>query len=165
MLIFGRIQEAHDKSLKAAFEKLKEIGLTLNKNKCVFNKSTLEFFGHIFNVKGVSPDPKKVQDIKRAEPPKVPKEVRCLLGLANYCTRYIPGLASTTEPLRDLTKNDRAWNWTSIQDDALSKLKDALSQDVINSYFDVNKDTSLIVDASPVGLGAVLVQHDIDDMT
>ena len=97
----------------------------------MFNKSTLEFFGHIFSANGVSPDPKKVQDIKRAELPKDPKEVRSLLGLANYCTRYIPGLASITEPLRDLTKNDRAWNWTSIHDDALNKLKDALSQDAV----------------------------------
>ena len=76
ILIFGRYQEAHDKSLTAVFERLKENELTLNKNKCVFNKSTLEFFGHIFSGNGVSPDPKKVQDIKRAESSKDPKEVR-----------------------------------------------------------------------------------------
>ena len=114
ILIFGRNQEAHDKSLTAVFVRLREKGLTLN--KCVFNKSTLDFFGHIFSANDVSPDPNKVQGIKRAESPKGPKEVRSLLSLTNYCTRYIPGLASITEPLRDLTKNDRAWNWTSIHD-------------------------------------------------
>ena len=66
ILIFGRNQEAHDKSLTAVFERRREKGLTLNKNKCVFNKSTLVLFGHIFNGNGVSLDPEKVQDIKRA---------------------------------------------------------------------------------------------------
>ena len=67
ILIFGRNQEAHDKSLKAVFVRLREKGLTLTMNKCVSNKSTLEFFVHIFSANGVSLDPKKVQDIKQAE--------------------------------------------------------------------------------------------------
>ena len=106
ILIFGRNQETHDASLSAVLERLKEKGLTLNKNKCAFNKGTLEFFGQIFSAMGTSPDPKKVQDIKLADQPQNPKEVRSLLGLANYCSRYIPGLASITQPLRDLTKID-----------------------------------------------------------
>ena len=66
-----RLEKAHDKSRTVVFERLKEKGRTLNK----FNKGTLEFFGHIFSGNGVSPDPKRVQDIKRAESPKDPKEV------------------------------------------------------------------------------------------
>ena len=34
ILIFGRNQETHDASLSAVLERLKEKGLTLNKNKC-----------------------------------------------------------------------------------------------------------------------------------
>ena len=47
ILIFGRNQEAHDKLLTAVFERLKEKGLTLNKNKCVFNKRTLQWQWYI----------------------------------------------------------------------------------------------------------------------
>ena len=160
ILIFGRNQETHDASLSAVLERLKEKGLTLNKNKCAFNKGTLEFFGQIFSAKGTSPDPKKVQDIKLADQPQNPKEVRSLLGLANYCSRYIPGLASITQRLRDLTKTDHEWDWKPTHTDALNQLKDALSEDAVNAYFDIDKDTELIVDASPVGLGAILTQHD-----
>ena len=160
ILIFGRNQETHDASLSAVLERLKEKVLTLNKNKCAFNKGTLEFFGQIFSAKGTSPDPKKVQDIKLADQPQNPKEVRSLLGLANYCSRYIPGLASITQPLRDLTKTDTEWDWKPTHTDALNQLKDALSEDAVNAYFDIDKDTELIVDASPVGLGAILTQHD-----
>ena len=160
IMIYGVNQEAHDKSLTAVMERLKEKGLTLNRTKCAFNKTTLEFFGQIFSSNGTSPDPKKVKDIKEAAQPQNAKEVRSLLGLANYCSRYIPGLASITQPLRDLTRNDAVWDWTSVHTTALNQLKDALSQDAVNAYFDVNKDTHLIVDASPVGLSAIMTQHD-----
>ena len=52
------------------------------------------------------------------------------------------------------------WDWTPIHTTALNQLKDALSQDAANAYFDVNKDTQLIVDASPVGISAIMTQHD-----
>ena len=51
-------------------ERLKEKGLTLNRNKCAFNKTTLELFGQIFSSNGTSPDPKKVEDIKEAAKPQ-----------------------------------------------------------------------------------------------
>ena len=160
ILIFGRNQETHDASLSAVLERLKERGLTLNKNKCAFSKSTLEFFGQIFSANGTSPDPKKVQDIKLADQRHNPKEVRSLVGLANYCTRYIPGLASLNQPLRHLPKTDHEWDWKPTHTDALNQLKDALSEDAANAYFDIDNDTELIVDASSVGLGEILTQHD-----
>ena len=159
-MIYGVNQEALDKSLIAVMERLKEKGLTLNRNKCAFNKTTLNFFGKIFSSNGTSPDQKKVKDIKEDAQPQNAKEVRSLLGLANYCSRYIPGLASITQPLRDLTRNDAVWDWTPVHTTALNQLKDALSQDAVNAYFDVNKVTQLIVDASSVGLSAIMTQHD-----
>ena len=41
----------------------------------------------------------------------------------------------------------------------MNQLKDALSEDAVNAYFDIDKDTELIVDASPVGIGAMLTQQ------
>ena len=43
ILVFGATQEEHDKNLKATFERLRECGLTLNRNKFAYNKGTLEF--------------------------------------------------------------------------------------------------------------------------
>ena len=45
IMIYGVNQEAHDKSLTSVMERLKEKGLTLNRNKCAFNKTNLELFG------------------------------------------------------------------------------------------------------------------------
>ena len=75
IIIYGRTQTEHDDSLKAVFQRLKERGLTLNKKKCEFNKSKLEFFGFIFSAGGISADPKKVTAIQEAGEPQDPSEV------------------------------------------------------------------------------------------
>ena len=41
---------------------------------------------------------------------------------------------------------------------ALNKLKEALTGAGVMAYFDLNKNTNILVDASPVGLGAVLTK-------
>lgn len=83
-----------------------------------------------------SVDPKKVATVKKAPAPKNPGEVRSFLGLVTYCGRFIPGLATLTEPLRELTKKDRLWNWSPIHQSAFDTFKNALSGDTVLAFFD-----------------------------
>ena len=61
VFIFGKIQSEHEKALQAAFQKFSEANITLNRQKCEFNKSSINFFGFVFSSKGISPNPKKVE--------------------------------------------------------------------------------------------------------
>ena len=117
-------------------------------------------FGHEFSAEGISPSLDKVKALCDAAPPTSKEEVRSLLGLATYCTRFIPQLATITEPLRILTKADVEWTWDSTHDRALQELKHQISEHCKMAYFNPSLKTEVIVDASPVGLGAMLVQHD-----
>ena len=101
------------------------------------------------------PDHKKVEAIQNATAPRNPSEAKSLLGMAQYLARYIPGYADITAPLRALTKEDVTWKW-----EALDKLKKAFTGNQVMSYFDPSQATEVIVDASPIGLGALLVQND-----
>ncbi|CAF1080712.1 unnamed protein product, partial [Brachionus calyciflorus] len=51
------------------------------------------------------------------------------------------------------------WKWEQKQDEALAKLKRSICLNAL-SYFDPKLRTELTVDASPVGLAAVLAQYD-----
>ena len=51
ILIYGKTQEEHDRTLKKVFTRLKEKNLTLNRIKCEFNKDTIEFYGFTFGQK------------------------------------------------------------------------------------------------------------------
>ena len=154
------IQSAHDQSLEAVFQRLKERGLTLNKHKCEYGKDKLEFYGYVFSGDSIAPDPKKIDDIVNLQTPTSASEVRSLLGMTNYCSRFIPDYATKTEPLRKLTHKDQPWEWTSQHDSAVDQLKEALVNAPVTAYFDPTKDTEISVDASPVGLAAILSQVD-----
>ena len=160
ILIHGRDQEEHDRTLIRVLDRMREKGLTLNKRKCEFNKETIEFYGFIFGKDGVSPDAKKIDAIKKMPRPTTPKEVRSFLGMTNYISRFILQYADVTKPLRDLTRKGIEWKWTKDQEDAFNKLKDQVTNPQTMAYFDDKSKTEIIVDASPVGLGAILVQED-----
>ena len=63
ILVYGKTQGDHDGALRETFQRLREKCLTLNRIKCIFLKSSLEFFGYTFSDKGISADPKKVEAI------------------------------------------------------------------------------------------------------
>ena len=50
-------------------------------------------------------------------------------------------------------------DWSTEQEDAFIQLKQSLTADTVIAYFDPSKEIRIIVDASPVGLGAML-EHD-----
>ena len=159
ILVFGKTQKEHDQALVATFQRLREQGLTLNKLKCEFSKDSLAFFGYVFSAAGMDPDPAKVQDILNLKAPSSVTEVRSLLGMTNYCVRFIEGYAIIIEPLRALTHlKNHPWEWTNKQDRALAQLKHVLANVPVTAYFDPEKTTEVSVDASPVGLGAILAQ-------
>lgn len=53
-----------------------------------------------------------------------------------------------------------AWNWDEAEKDAFHRLCDALSSDCVVAHYKQSADTLLKVDASPVGLRAILLQDD-----
>ena len=159
IIVFGKTQEEHDRNLEATFARLKEKNLTLNRQKCEFNKDKLVFYGYIFGKDGISADPAKVTAIKNAPSPTNVTELRSFLGMTNYVSRFIPRYSTITAPLRKLTKAGVEWEWTKSQQDAFETLKQDLTSDLVMAYFDPQKESSLMVDASPVGLAAILSQE------
>ena len=163
IIVAGIDEEDHLRALKETFQILRENGLTLNKSKCEFNKSSIDFFGYVFTQDGIIPDPNKVEALKLAEPPKSQTEMRSFLGMNNYCAQFIPGYATITAPLRYLTHKNVHWKWSGKHQQAFNEIRDILSNETLLRYYIPQLDTEIICDASPVGVGAILVQYDKDE--
>ena len=82
----------------------------------------------------------------------------------NFLGRFIPDLSTVSAPLRELTRSAAEWRWDTPQRDAFDALKRRLSQQRTLAYFQQDAETELVVDASPVGLGAVLMQRQTDGL-
>lgn len=157
--MFGKDQKEHDANLVAVLNRLRDKGATLNLDKCSFSQPQVKFYGHIFSDKGLQADPKKVENIKMTPPPKNVSEVKSFLGMTQYLSRYIPDYATITAPLRNLTHLTSKWKWKDPEQKAFQALKDALASDNVMTFFSPERETQIVVDASPVGLGAMLCQE------
>ena len=159
ILVFGDDDEDHYQNLKACFQRIREKGLTLNPEKCEFNKSSINFYGHNFSAKGLSPDVAKIDSIVNMPDPKNASEVRSLLGMFNYCgQRFIQNYSTLTYELRLLTKKDTPWSWTEKHEAALEKLKASITSTPCLAYFNPKLESHVYVNASPVGISAIIMQ-------
>ena len=73
-------------------------------------------------------------------------------------SRFVPDLADTLEPIRNLTRNNIEWSWTNECEAAWKSVKCQLKKAPILSYFSPEKELVVQVDSSKNGLGAVLLQ-------
>ena len=99
ILIYGRNQEEHDKRLSDMLNKLQQAGVTLNKEKCKFSTSCIQFLGQQVDSQGIRPDPEKVNAIQQMAQPTNVKELRRFLGMTNHLSKFTPNLAETTKSL------------------------------------------------------------------
>ena len=158
IIVYGRDIEEHDRNLHKLLSTLQKAGLTVNRAKCEFRKSEIEFYGFVFSADGLRPDPAKVEALKQAQEPKNSSEVRSFLGMAQYSARFIPKFATITEPLRQLTRHETPWTWGDKETSAFNAVKEALCKSATLAYFDMKKQPVIVVDASPVGVAGLLMQ-------
>jgi hypothetical protein len=63
MLVWGENNEQHKERLIKLLERLRAIGLQLNKDKCKIGLTEVPYIGHLLSEQGVKPDPSKVDAI------------------------------------------------------------------------------------------------------
>ncbi|KAK2708414.1 hypothetical protein QYM36_014131 [Artemia franciscana] len=151
----GATDEEHDRKLAEVLLRAKEKGVKFNRDKCIFDATSIPYFGHILIEEGVKPDPNKTRAIRDMPAPKSKEELHRLLGIYNYLSRYVPNLSTSNQPLRDLMKA-KVWKWDGIHEAARKTIQDSICKNL--AYFSQHaKLTEVVTDASQHGVGAQLV--------
>nr|XP_006819797.1 PREDICTED: uncharacterized protein K02A2.6-like [Saccoglossus kowalevskii] len=119
----------------------------------------LVFMGMLLSEKGIGPTEDRVKAVMNAREPENIAELRSFMGLVTYSSRFIPQFATLGEPLRKLTRKDTPFKFGTEQKSAFRALKESLARACTLAYFAKDAPTKVIADASPVRLGAVLVQE------
>ena len=164
IIVYANNKEEHERCLLALLERLESNGLTAGLEKCKFEMDSVDFFGVNFSAKGISPQKSRVEAFQAASSPVSVGEVRSLIAVANYSSRFIPDFAKIIAPLRELTKTNstKSFEWLPEHDKIVTTLKNAFTTNSL-AYFNSSWDSEVICDASNVGLGAILVQSNPED--
>lgn len=160
VIVHGTTVEEHDRRLAAVLERFSGYDILLNEKKCVYGAECLEFLGHQLSIQGVKPTESRISAIQNFREPQNLSELRSFLGLVCYVGRFVPNLASLTDPLRKLLRSKVQFEWTSKQASAFQRIKNEICQINHLGFFNPKDQTKLMTDASPTGLGAVLLQED-----
>lgn len=163
VVVHAPTKEIHDARLRKVLDRFRQYAVTLNKEKCKFGVAEVNFIGHRLSAAGIKPMFNKIEAVQQFRRPNTTEEVHSFLGLVNYVGKFIPNLATISEPLRQMTKKNAKFVWGREQKESFDALKKSLTNELTLGYYDIKSRTQVVADASPVGLGAVLIQFHGDD--
>jgi hypothetical protein len=156
ILITGRNDEEHIRTLQEIFERLQANGLHLNKAKCPFIQSKLKYCSHILTEFGIQQSPEKIAAIVNASQPTNVTQLKSGMGLIMYYHNHLPNVSSLLHPLYQLLKKNRKWHFDKSCEDAYAKVKELIANNVCLTHFEPAPRIILATDAGPRGIGAVL---------
>jgi hypothetical protein len=157
-IIFHSNFEEHVSFLGKIFEKLRKAKLRINTRKSLFARTSLDFLGILFTPEGIRIDRKRFEKIRNLKPARNVRDVKILIGFAQYWRKFCRIFSQTIEPLRRLLQKDVKFEWGRDQDKALQKLEDALLSDVVLIFPDLNEQFFVQVDGSKTAIGHALLQ-------
>ncbi len=103
----------------------------------------------------------KISAIKNIPRPKTVENVRSFVGLCGYYRSFIDSFSKTASPLTHLLKKDVSFHWDSLQEKAFQDLKVAQTNAPVLAFPDYSHPFILYTDASSLGVGAILMQHNV----
>ena len=128
ILVHQRTREEHDKRLRRVLQRLCDLGMTLNSEKCMFAQSSVKFLGHVIDGQGIRPHPDKVSAIEHFSIPTNASDV-------NQLSKFSPNLADMTQRLRELLVKENAWIRGEAQEKSFKSVKKVLAASPVLASF------------------------------
>ena len=157
------------KQKRKFFERLRQANLVINLEKSELAQDYTENLGHEVGRGSVKKKKKerkekrkeaKVQAIAKYPEPKDKKALMRFLGMAGYYRKFCRNFSSVVNPLTNLMKKGVKFHWDMNCQNAFDKVKAMLMNAPVLSAPQFEKPFKIMIDASDVGVGAVLLQTD-----
>ncbi|KAL0181794.1 hypothetical protein M9458_024200, partial [Cirrhinus mrigala] len=164
ILVYSKTLEEHTQHVRAVLRRLLAHQLYCKLEKCAFHQHTTTFLGFVISSQGVAMDPQKLEAVRSWPLPTSLKQLQRFLGFANFYRRFIQGFSATAAPLTALTKPSRGeFQLTPEAIQAFKKLCLLFTTAPVLIHPNPTKPFVVEVDASDVGVGAVLSQRGPDE--
>src|SRR6185312_2293854 len=139
--------------LEEFFIKMRKANFFMKLRKCEFLMSSMEYLGHTVTSEGITPSEAKIKAVVNMPVPQNASDIRRFLRMGGFYRKYICNFSQRTWHLRQLTKSDIEWNWTTECQKELDDITSALTSHPVMAYPDWSKDFIITTDASGKGVG------------
>uniref|UniRef100_A0A8C5MK70 Gypsy retrotransposon integrase-like protein 1 n=1 Tax=Leptobrachium leishanense TaxID=445787 RepID=A0A8C5MK70_9ANUR len=161
ILIYSPDLKTHHAHVRQVLAKLLDNGLYCKLEKCLFDITTVKFLGYIITPEGFEMDPSKLTAISEWPLPQGLKAIQRFLGFSNYYRRFIKNYSAVASPIINMTRKGlKNQIWSSQSKQAFEALKQAFTSAPVLRHPDPRIPFVLEVDASEIGIGAVLSQRE-----
>jgi len=141
------------------FDLLAEHSLHLKLSKSIFMQPQMDFLGVHISKHSTTIDPAKIARI--AEYPHNitnPRQARGFLGITGYHRMFIKNFSTLAAPITQLTGKDIPFEWGQEQLAAQEQIIHTITHPPVLVKPDPSRQFELEVDASQIGMGAILYQ-------
>ena len=159
LIIGGKTREEHDEILLKVLERAKSCNVKFNPDKFQFRVNEVKYMGLIISKEGIRADPGHVKAINELEKPTCKRDIKRLLGMINFLSKFLPNVSSVTAPLRELLKNNVEFQWNHEQENSFVNIKKLISSAPVLKVFNPLLPITIQCDSSKDGLGACLLQE------
>jgi len=150
---------SHLETLRSVLSILATEHFRINRSKCTFAATQVEYLGHTTTPSGIKPQIRKTSTVLNLQEPTNVKELRSFIGLVNYYHDFIPQRSHVLAPLTSLTSPKLPFLWSKTCRVAFEKLKLALATSTLLAYPDPRLPFIIEPDASDYQLGSIISQH------
>jgi hypothetical protein len=157
ILVYSKTWQAHLAHVEQVLCLMSKNQLFLKQSKCSFGAFEVENLGHIVGKYGVHVDLKKIEDMKDWPHPTTLKIFRGFLGLTCYYSKFVQNCGKIAAPRIPLSKKN-ALSWTSVVDQSIQALKEAMCTTLILALLEFTDTFVLECNASGRGIRALLMQ-------
>ena len=109
MLIGTETEKRHDELVEEVLKCLEENDLYVKPEKCAWKVQKVNFLEVVMGQWRIEMEEDKVAGVLNWPVPKMVRDVRKFLGLANYYRQFVKDFAKLARPLNNLTRKEEKW--------------------------------------------------------
>ena len=130
IVIYSSTLREHVEHVREVVNRLIRYVLKIRLAKCKIAQQQIEYLSHIVYHGCIKPNPKKVRDLLKYEPPFNKKQTQAFLGKSSYYKRFVMNFASIVTPLNDFIKESKT-KWSNDMTNVVKLIQDKLTSEPI----------------------------------
>ena len=162
LIVASDSHEEHARHVQAVIERLNEVNLRANKDKCLFAYDKLVVLGNTISQEGQQVAVEKLLKMDSWQTPTSLKMLQRQLGFLNYFRGYIPKYSHLMAPIEELRSQGNKIKWLPEHSAIMAKVRSILEHEILLAAPDYSKPLFVGTDASKYGVAAVLFQKNED---